>query len=103
MDTLEFLERIGAQSVAGRAWFMRSPSDRVLVGRLSPDGMVLTEEGRAMRDAMVDKTKPAREALAADAEPKPKRRASRKKAAPEPEPEAPSAAEDDLEGLNFDD
>lgn len=52
MNVLEFLAAICADRVAGRAWVLNPDNTRTLVAENLNDGMVLTEEGEAMRATM---------------------------------------------------
>lgn len=75
MNVYELVEKLGGEIVRGRAR-VRQGKEYVILGTLTPDGMVFTQEGAALAEEMrTEKPAPApkrtRKAKAADTEAEP--------------------------------
>lgn len=53
MDVYELTEKVGGEVVCGRAR-VRRKDKYIVLGRITPEGMVMTEDGKAMVDALTN-------------------------------------------------
>lgn len=83
MDVYELVKEVGGEIVNGRAR-VRQGREYIQLGRITPEGMVMTQEGKDMADLLA-KPKPA------------KKKAATKKAAAGLTAEAPAVTEENPE------